>query len=160
MRIGFLAVDAREYHKDYNTPEPYFGTAPQALLQGFAHLKGVEVHVVSCVKEPVPPTPKIGPNIYFHSLTIPGPWSRTLYGRCVLATRRKLRELQPDIVHGQGAERDCALAAVYSGFPNIITIHGNMREIARVIRARSSRSLPCNRRWNRGQFAERSALFA
>jgi glycosyltransferase involved in cell wall biosynthesis len=46
-----------------------------------------------------------------------------------------LQELKPDIVHAQGTERDCALAGVYSGFPNIITIHGNMREVAKALRA-------------------------
>lgn len=46
---------------------------------------------------------------------------------CAQATRKLLREIQPDIVHGQGTERDCAMAAVLSGFPNIITLHGNMR---------------------------------
>ena len=38
-----------------------------------------------------------------------------------------MKEIQPDIVHGQGTERDCALAAVLSGYPNVLTIHGNMR---------------------------------
>src|SRR6185369_9517211 len=32
-------------------------------------------------------------------------------------------------------ERDCALDAVWSGFPNVLTIHGNMRLIAQVNRA-------------------------
>jgi len=47
-----------------------------------------------------------------------------------------LKEIQPDIVHGQGTERDCALSAVFSGFPNVLTIHGNMRLIAAVNHAR------------------------
>jgi glycosyltransferase involved in cell wall biosynthesis len=44
--------------------------------------------------------------------------------------------LEPDIVHGQGTERECALGAVFSGFPNLITIHGNVRAIARSTNAR------------------------
>jgi glycosyltransferase involved in cell wall biosynthesis len=63
-------------------------------------------------------------------------WMRTGYQGCVRAVRRKLRELRPDIVHGQGTERDCALSAVFSGFPNVLTIHGNMRLVAQVNRAR------------------------
>jgi glycosyltransferase involved in cell wall biosynthesis len=51
--------------------------------------------------------------------------------------RKKLREIQPDIVHGQGTERECALAAAFSGFPNVVTIHGNMRAIAAVNRVKS-----------------------
>jgi glycosyltransferase involved in cell wall biosynthesis len=50
---------------------------------------------------------------------------------CAQATRNLLKEIQPDIVHGQGTERDCAMAAVLSGLPNIITLHGNMRIHAR-----------------------------
>lgn len=135
LKVGFLTIDAREYFKDYDTTPPYFGTAPQALLQGFAKLPDVEIHLVACVKEPVPHTPKLAENIYYYPLVVPGRWTRTLYAQCVLATRRKLQTLTPDIVHAQGTERDCALAGVYSGFPNIITIHGNMREVAKALRA-------------------------
>jgi glycosyltransferase involved in cell wall biosynthesis len=35
-----------------------------------------------------------------------------------------------------GTERDCAISAVFSGFPNVVTIHGNMRTIANFYRAR------------------------
>ncbi len=44
--------------------------------------------------------------------------------------RKKLTEIRPDIVHGQGTEKDCAISAVFSGFPSVITIHGNMRSVA------------------------------
>lgn len=40
-----------------------------------------------------------------------------------------LRRLRPDIVHGQGTERENALAAIRSGFPSLITVHGILREI-------------------------------
>jgi glycosyltransferase involved in cell wall biosynthesis len=30
-------------------------------------------------------------------------------------------------VHGQGTERDCSMEAVLSGYPNVLTLHGNMR---------------------------------
>jgi glycosyltransferase involved in cell wall biosynthesis len=135
LKVGFLTIDAREYFKDYDTTPPYFGTAPQALLQGFAKVPNIEIHLVACVKQPVPHTPKLAENIFYHPLLVPGPWTRTLYAPCVKATRRKLQEIKPDIVHAQGTERDCALAGVYSGFPNIITIHGNMREVAKALRA-------------------------
>jgi glycosyltransferase involved in cell wall biosynthesis len=61
---------------------------------------------------------------------------RTLYQGCIRATRKKLREIQPDIVHGQGTERDCAMGAVFSGFPNVLTIHGNMKAVAEFYGAR------------------------
>jgi glycosyltransferase involved in cell wall biosynthesis len=45
--------------------------------------------------------------------------------------RRIIRQIDPDIVHGQGTERDCAMAAVLSGYPNVLTLHGNMRVLAK-----------------------------
>ena len=137
MRIVQLTTDSREHYGDYANPNPYFGAAPEALLQGFATLPEVEVHVISCVRQPVLSPKKIAPNIFYHSIVVPKiGWMRTLYSGCVRATRTKLREIQPDIVHGQGMERDCALAAARSGFPNVVTIHGNMRLIAKINQAR------------------------
>src|SRR5438132_10296471 len=76
---------------------------------------------------------RIARNIFFHSLLVPKiGWMRTAYQGCIRAARRKLKEIQPDIVHGQGTEHDNALGAVFSGFPNVVTIHGNMRLIAKV----------------------------
>jgi glycosyltransferase involved in cell wall biosynthesis len=137
MKIALLTTDNREHDRDYAAPEPRFGAAPAALLQGFAQLPEVEVHVVSCVQQPVNSPEKIAPNIFYHSLHVPkSGWMRTLYQGCLRATRKKLREIRPDIVHGQGTERDCAVRAVWSGFPNVLTIHGNMAELARLFRAR------------------------
>jgi glycosyltransferase involved in cell wall biosynthesis len=138
MVIVQLTTDNREPFREYHKTAPWFGTAPEALLQGFAQLPEVKVHVVSCTQQPMAASPeKLADNVWFHSLHVPKlGWMRTGYQGCVRAVRRKLRELQPDIVHGQGTERDCALSAVFSGYPNVLTIHGNARSIARVYRAR------------------------
>ena len=133
MKIAILTIDNREHYKEYSKPVPYFGTAPEALLQGFAQLKDVEVHVVSCTRVPMKSPEKLAPNIYFHSLLVPKiGWLSTFYQGCIRSVRKKLREIQPDIVHGQGTERDCAISAVFSGYPNVLTIHGNLRLIAKV----------------------------
>jgi glycosyltransferase involved in cell wall biosynthesis len=137
VRIVLLTTDSREHYGDYQNPNPYFGTAPEALLQGFSSLPEAEVHVVSCVQQPVISPEKIASNIFYHSLVVPKiGWMRTLYQGCIRATRKKLREIQPDIVHGQGTERDCALSAIFSGFPNVLTIHGNMKAITEYYHAR------------------------
>ena len=137
MRIVVLTTDNREPHRDYDNPQPHFGPAPEALLQGLAMIPELEVHVVSCIRRRVAAPEKIAPNMYFHSLVVPKiGWMRTLYYGCIRPIRKKLREIQPDIVHGQGAERDCAMSAIYSGFPNVLTIHGNMNAIAETYRAR------------------------
>ena len=137
MKIALLTTDGREVLKDYHTPAPHFGSAPGALMQGFALLPEVEVHVVACAHERVASPSKLAPNVFFHSLCVPKTgWRRTAYQGCIRAVRKKLRELRPEIVHGQGTEKDCAISAAFSGFPNVITIHGNMRLIARVNRAK------------------------
>lgn len=111
--------------------------APEALLQGFSHIPGVEVHVVSCLQEKVRSPEKLAPNIWYHALHVPKiGWMRTGYQGCVRAVRRKLQEIQPDIVHSQGTERDCAITGVFSGFPAVLTIHGNLRLVAKLHQAR------------------------
>src|ERR1700693_72268 len=134
MRIVQLTTDNRGLSRQYQKHQPMFGTAPEALLQGFAMIPDIEVHVVSCTQRPMPvSSEKLAGNIWFHSLLVPNiGWLRTGYQGCIRAVRRKLRELQPDIVHGQGTERDCALSAIFSGFPNVVTIHGNMVNIYRI----------------------------
>jgi glycosyltransferase involved in cell wall biosynthesis len=133
MRIVILTTDNREPHKDYANPAPHFGTAPSALLQGLALIPEIEVHIVACIRQPVRSPEKIAPNTYFHSLVVPQiGWMKTLFQGCVRAARKKIREINPDIVHGQGTEADCSLSAIYSGFPNVLTLHGNMRSVARI----------------------------
>jgi len=112
---------------------PIVPTPQEALLQGMTGRPDVEMHLVSCIRQPVRSPEKLADNIFFHSLVVPKiGWMRTFYQGCIRATRRKIREIQPDIVHGQGTETSCALCAVFSGFPNLVTVHGNMRLIARL----------------------------
>ncbi|MEI7731023.1 MAG: glycosyltransferase family 4 protein [Verrucomicrobiota bacterium] len=131
MRVAILTIDNREMFCEYAKPTPYFGSAVTYLLNGFALIPEAEVHVVSCTKRPMASPAKLAGNIWFHSVVVPQfGWLRTAYQGCVRATRKKLAELQPEIVHGQGTERDSAISAVFSRFPNVLTIHGNMRKIA------------------------------
>jgi len=133
MKVAFLTSDNRDEFKDYAAPRPYFGTAPEALLEGFALSPDTEVHVVSCARQQMRSPEKLAANIFFHCLHVPKiGWMRTLFQGCIRAVRGKLKEIQPDIVHGQGTEGHNSLAAVFSGVPNVMTIHGNMRHVARV----------------------------
>ncbi len=136
MKLALLTTDNREDSRNYSAPDPYFGAAPEALLQGFAALPELEVHVISCTQKPMKSPEKFGDNIWFHSLYVPKTgWLRTSYQGCIRAVKRKLKVLRPDIVHGQGTERECAISAVFSRFPNVVTIHGNMAELARLFKA-------------------------
>ena len=137
MRIVQIIPDNRDEFRRFHKSEPCFGPAPAALLEGFAGRPDCEVHVVSCTHRPMKAPTRLAPNIFFHLLTVPAlGWKRGLFLGCTLAIRRKLAEIRPDLVHGQGTERYCALAAAFSGFPSVLTIHGNMRQVARQIRSR------------------------
>lgn len=136
MRIALLSGDGRGFFKEYKCSGPGFGTAPAALIQGFAVTPGLEVHVISCARTVMNSPAKLAPNIYFHSLFVPKiGWMSTGYQGCIRAARKKLKVIQPDIVHGQGTERECAISAVLSGFPNVVTIHGNMNALSALHRS-------------------------
>lgn len=133
MKIAILTTDNRDHHRNYSATVPYFGTAPTALLEGFADLPNLEIHVISCTQQQMSSPAKLANNIWFHSLHVPKiGWLRTGYAGCILAVRRKLLEIRPDIIHSQGTERDCAISSVFSRIPKILTIHGNIRAIAKL----------------------------
>lgn len=139
LRLALLTTDNREHYRRYSSATPFFGSAPEALLEGFArHSPEIEVHIISCLQKAVDQRDqKLAENIFYHALHVPKlGWMRTCYQGCVRAVRRKLREIEPAIVHGQGTERDCSIAAVLSGYPNVLTIHGHMGRIAEEIRAK------------------------
>jgi glycosyltransferase involved in cell wall biosynthesis len=137
MKIAMLVPDNRDEFRKYSDPEPLFGPAPTALLKGFARMPGCEIHVICCLHKPLRSPTQISDNIFYHSSVVPRlGWRPGAYAGCVLAIRQKLRKIKPDIVHGQGTERYCALAAALSGFPNVVTIHGNMVGMARFSKAK------------------------
>ena len=135
MRVAFLTTDSREHFGNYSDLKPSFGTAPSALFQGFATLPNLEIHILSCTQQPMSSPPKLAENIWFHSLHVPKiGWLRTGYAGCIRAVRNELKKIQPDIVHSQGTERDCAISAVFQNSPKILTIHGNIRAITKLHR--------------------------
>ncbi len=137
MKIALIIPDNRDEFGRYGDPAPYFGPAPTALLDGFAGLPECEIHVLACAHRPMAAPPRLADNIHNRCLHV-GPWGwlRGGYLGCIRALRKALLDVRPRLVHGQGTERYCALAAVHSGFPNVLTLHGNMRRIAALVRAR------------------------
>jgi glycosyltransferase involved in cell wall biosynthesis len=138
IKVAFIATDNREHYKDYRAPAPCFNPGVDALIEGVTGFTAdVEMHIVSCTQQPMSAPEKLTEKVWYHSLHVPKiGWLRTFYQGCVRATRRKLKEIQPDIVHGYGTERDCALSAAFSGFPNVVSIQGIMSEQARRFKPR------------------------
>ncbi len=137
LRVAMIVGDEREVLRQWERPDPYFGPAPAALIAGLAGLEELELHILCCTRQPLPAPEKIAPNIFYHTIHVPR-WGylKTFYLPAILALRKRLRAIRPQAVHGQGTEREYALAAAYSGLPSAVTIHGNMRAIARHFHAR------------------------
>ena len=139
LRIAIITTDARYWLEGSDQESPNFGTAVRGLLQGFEELHHVEIHVISASPSQLTSPRMLGAHIHFHHVYVPRlGWGKTLFQGCVRATRKLLDEIHPDIVHGQGTERDCAMSAVLSGYPNVVTIHGNMRVHAKLGENRNS----------------------
>lgn len=137
MKIAILTVDHRAESGRYEEPLPRFHPAVTDLLRGFEGCD-CEIHVISCGKKPLASPGRLGANITFHGLAVPQVgWLRTLYSGCILGIRNTLRAIGPDIVHGQGTERYCGMAAALSGYPNVVTVHGNMRSVATSLNAKA-----------------------
>jgi glycosyltransferase involved in cell wall biosynthesis len=140
MKIALVTTDNREPYRKYNLDQPWLSSPIAALLEGLQSAEistEIQIHILSCTQRIMRSPEILAPNVFFHSLHVPKiGWLRTGYQGCIRAVRRKLKEIQPDIVHGQGTERDCAISAAFSGFPNVVTIHGNMAELARLFKAR------------------------
>ena len=137
LRVAMIVGDEREVLRQWERTDPYFGPAPAALINGLANIEELELHILCCTRQPLAAPEKIAPNIFYHSIRVPR-WGylKTFYLPAILAIRKKLRSIRPQVVHGQGTEREYALAAAYSGIPSAVTIHGNMRAIARHFHAR------------------------
>src|SRR5208337_4530124 len=107
MKLALLSPDDRELRKTYASTKPLVPAVEAALVQGLVKQPGLEIHYVSCLQQPVESPEKLADNIWFHAMHVPKlGWMRTGYQGCLRAVRKKLHELQPDIVHGQGSERE------------------------------------------------------
>lgn len=128
-----VTTDNREHRGRYEMPEPWLSAPQSAVLNALhAFSDSIEVHVVSCSKRPMARPEKLGPNIWFHQPIVPGlGWGRSAFAGCAMATRKLASKLDVQLAHGQGTERECAVSAVHSGVPSVVTIHGHMEKLNR-----------------------------
>lgn len=137
LRVAMVLSDLREDHGLYGLSTPRFGSAPTALLKGMEQHTDVEVHVISCVRRHLESPRQLASNVFYHSCTVPWwGWLKMLYIPCILKVRETVRRISPAVVHGQGTERYCSLAAVFANRPSVLTVHGNMRAVARAFRSK------------------------
>lgn len=128
-----VTTDNREHRGRYDMLAPWLSAPQSAVLNALQSFSDtVEVHVVSCSKRAMECPEKLGPNIWFHQPIVPRlGWGRSAFAGCALATRKLAKKLKVQLAHGQGTERECALSAVHSGVPSVVTIHGHMEKLNR-----------------------------
>lgn len=139
IKLALLTTDNREQLRRYEDPEPYFGTAISALLNGFELLPDeLEVHVISCARKPMQKPKKLASNIWFHQPIVSKlGWGRSAFVGCGFAARKVIGGIDPDLVHAQGTERDCAVSMMLAPrLPRLLTIHGHMARIREITEAR------------------------
>jgi glycosyltransferase involved in cell wall biosynthesis len=142
LKVAMLVVDANNAddssNRDITRLSPVVHPAIENLLEGLSHRDDVDIEVLygsrnlslSEVRQtgairyvPVP----------YKKLPIPGMGGAYL-GRAI-ALLRELKRRNPDLVHGQGTERESGLVAACYRIPSILTLHGNLSEIARSLQA-------------------------
>ena len=137
IKLLLVTTDNREHRGNYDLPEPWLSAPILSLINGFEQFpEDIEVHVACCAKQTMPAPKKLAENVFFHQPVVPRiGWGRSLFLGCSYAIRNLAHRIGVDIVHGQGTERDVAIAAVCSGKLSVITIHGHMKKIAEFTQA-------------------------
>lgn len=113
---------------------PYHLEPGLNLLRGFHEIGGAEIHVVIVTSDVPKTVVEEGPFGVVHRLPCPrfsGSASFFLWRRHMILA--ELKKIHPDIVHGQGTEREYAFAAVTSPYPSVITFHGIMHRVHGVV---------------------------
>lgn len=138
-----LVVDASDSQSPSQNNDihesPAIHTAIRNLIDGLQDREDIEIFVLYGSRRLNTSEQRIEGCIHYMPISyrpipfIPGIGAAFL-GRA-LALWKALRKLNPDVVHAQGTERESGMVAAMSSFPSIITLHGNMRELARSMSA-------------------------
>ncbi len=134
MRVAILADFPLHVIPEFGErflPGFHFATWLPQLSEAFADSADLEVHWVVLSDVPGAARKLRWNNQTFHVLpTRSTGRASSLFTRDRRAIRACLREIQPQLVHGWGTEDVYALAAVTSGFPNIVSMQGILSHYA------------------------------
>lgn len=99
------------------------------LARHLAKIDNNEVHIMTMRRDIPRDITIMKEKIFYHFLTPPSRMFQyiTLTYASLLKIRKIIREINPDIVHGQGTDR-FSYFAIHSGYPNVITVHGVSKE--------------------------------
>ena len=122
--------------RDLTRASPVVHPAIDNLLEGLSECPELDIEVVfgkkyinanDCRKEGnILYTP-----VLYTPLSFPGMgWS---YLARYQAIKKYIKSVKPDIVHAQGTERESGIVAAFSKPPSLLTLHGNFREISKIL---------------------------
>lgn len=109
-------------------PTGFRGTATWTvtLADALAHLPDTEVHVVTETEEIAHSTTVQAGPVRVHFVRAPARFkTATLWQLDRYRLQQVIRQIGPDVVHGQGIEHQYGYAAVTARLPHLITIHGS-----------------------------------
>lgn len=139
LRIAMLVVDANEVsgltHRDDEQPSPVVHSAIRNLLDGLKHRTDLQVYVLYGRRSAHEGERRQDGCLHYVPVSYePAPFIPGMGGAFVgrtWALAKAVRKLKPDLVHGQGTERESGVVAAIAFCPAVLTLHGNMRELAR-----------------------------
>jgi glycosyltransferase involved in cell wall biosynthesis len=117
---------------------PVLHPAIHNLLDGLKDRQDIEVEVIYGRQSPVSGEDRWEGSLHYVPVKYrpwPVPGMGGPYLARTMALLRHIRKTKPDLVHGQGTERESGLVSALSGQPSVLTLHGNFREISRKIKA-------------------------
>ena len=120
------------YPADHVTFTGGVETATAALLEGLRPYQSeFEFHIVSVSCSTPADVCEERDGFWFHFPSVPHrPWLRPRFPFRVIKAYRELRRIRPDLVHCQD-NMALALAAIFSRYPRMFTVHGVKRHEAR-----------------------------
>lgn len=126
--------EIREMLKQPGLVEKSRATGTVNLSIGLAGFENTEVHQLSLNDQITREYVVSYENVNVHFIPIPKKWSSfTFFQLPKYLIGKKLKELQPDIVHGHHTEIGSAFTAVNDYFPTVIGVHNNLSFLRQVI---------------------------
>lgn len=125
-------------HRDESRQSPLLHTAIHNLLDGLRDCEDLEVEVIYGRMQPKPGEDRWEGCLHYVPIRykpFPIPGMGGPYLARTLALLRHIKKTKPDLVHGQGTERESGLVAALSKCPSALTLHGNFRQIAKTLKS-------------------------
>ena len=134
--VSFFPVEWLPDAPEELRPMPRLHPAPwqRILVDELKGVPNLELHVFS-VRKYFPRSFSFQrEGVNFHCVKVPGGWrAPSLFWWETLALRRRLKRIQPDLVHAWGSERGAAIVASRLGYPHLVTMQGLLQWISQFV---------------------------